>query len=398
MKICFIVNSFPSNNETKANGIFNFRAVKQLQTAHIVQVVHLKSWRPFRKFRTNLSYDGISITQISLPFYDFIHPKITNFLMMAYKRLSIALLSEKLKDIDIIHSVGASLAGVISSKISEKLNIPHVAQCNGTDVNIDLYRMHKYSAYRNWEKQVSCFICNSRALENTLHQIYPNIKNSTTVYRGVDLSNFSFSKINTTKNKTHFLFLGGLSVRKGMNYGRNFKGGVDVLKAAISVLKKGYEQEAFFIFGGPNATISEIQDGIGKEINDYKNNFRFIGKISPDEVIVQMESSDVIIVASLMEGLPNIAMEAMAIGRPVIGSKAGGIPEILEHKRNGLLYEAGNIKQLAASIEHYLIYRNDILQHSEHARKTVEEGFDRKNLIPSYTRIYKKLLSEKRHF
>ena len=63
-----------------------------------------------------------------------------------------------------------------------------------------------------------------------------------------------------------------------------------------------------------------------------------------------LAASDVFVLASVSEGLPNAVLEAMACGRPVVASRVGGVPEILEHRRSGLLVPAGDAVALAGAI------------------------------------------------
>jgi len=64
---------------------------------------------------------------------------------------------------------------------------------------------------------------------------------------------------------------------------------------------------------------------------------------------------DMIVIASLRtEASPIVLREAFASGRPVIATKVGDIPEIIEHRQNGLLIEPGDAKALAAAILEFI--------------------------------------------
>lgn len=64
---------------------------------------------------------------------------------------------------------------------------------------------------------------------------------------------------------------------------------------------------------------------------------------------------DVVVIASRWpENSPNVILEAQAVGVPVVASRVGGIPELVEHERNGLLFEAGSVSDLACQMQRFV--------------------------------------------
>ena len=98
-------------------------------------------------------------------------------------------------------------------------------------------------------------------------------------------------------------------------------------------------------------------------------------------------SSDILLVCSRFEPFGRVAVEAMSVGTPVIGTDGGGLPEIIDDGHNGLLYPAGNCNVLADQIMRLLtdpklyefISRNAIL--SVYERYTKERYIDEIELI-----------------
>jgi glycosyltransferase involved in cell wall biosynthesis len=72
--------------------------------------------------------------------------------------------------------------------------------------------------------------------------------------------------------------------------------------------------------------------------------------LPPDEVAAALDASTVLVLPSFSEGLPRVAMEAFARGRPVVGSRAGGIPDIVEDGVSGLLVPPGDDAALADAL------------------------------------------------
>jgi len=77
-------------------------------------------------------------------------------------------------------------------------------------------------------------------------------------------------------------------------------------------------------------------------------------RIESGEVAAAMDRARALLLPSASEGLPRIAIEAFMRGRAVVGSRAGGIPDIVEDGVNGLLVPAGDSAALAAAIERIL--------------------------------------------
>src|SRR5262249_54313249 len=77
---------------------------------------------------------------------------------------------------------------------------------------------------------------------------------------------------------------------------------------------------------------------------------RFHGTV-PDEALAHFyESCDVFVAPSLFESFGLIYVEAMRYGKPVVGCRAGGIPEVVEDEVDGLLVEPGSIPTLASAL------------------------------------------------
>jgi glycosyltransferase involved in cell wall biosynthesis len=84
------------------------------------------------------------------------------------------------------------------------------------------------------------------------------------------------------------------------------------------------------------------------ELNIEKS-VKFIGSLNYEEVAKQMRSACVFVLPSMEEAFGNVVLEAMASGTPVIASKVGGIPDLLD-ETCGILVEPGNHHELAKGI------------------------------------------------
>lgn len=94
---------------------------------------------------------------------------------------------------------------------------------------------------------------------------------------------------------------------------------------------------------------------IGKQNEEFKSvpkpqNIQYYGEVSKEEVINQMLSADLLLFPTYTEGFPNVILEAMASGLPIISTPVGAIPEIIEDK-GGKIIEVGNIDCFIEAIE-----------------------------------------------
>jgi glycosyltransferase involved in cell wall biosynthesis/MoaA/NifB/PqqE/SkfB family radical SAM enzyme/mannose-6-phosphate isomerase-like protein (cupin superfamily) len=94
-----------------------------------------------------------------------------------------------------------------------------------------------------------------------------------------------------------------------------------------------------------------------------------------------INQADIVLVCSKNEAFGRIIIEAMLLKKAVIGTKAGGISELVEEGFNGLLYEPGDYKQLAMKIEYLLKQREKIKEVGENGYKFAKENFSKEKSV-----------------
>lgn len=112
------------------------------------------------------------------------------------------------------------------------------------------------------------------------------------------------------------------------------KGHVGLLTAFSRVLNRGINAELILVGSGPEkSSIEQKIDELG-----LRNNVSLTGMLNEDDTLAQIAQSDALVMASFMEGLPVVLMEAMALRVPVIAPRVAGIPELVQDGQNGLLF------------------------------------------------------------
>lgn len=199
------------------------------------------------------------------------------------------------------------------------------------------------------------------------YQISKYIAPSETLLKNIDINNSekyclsncldkTFNNVTPNyENKGYFLYVGGLIDVKGVN----------ILLETIKLLPKEIE---FHIVGTGNHEYK-----YKKFVQDNKlSNVHFMGKNNREELIEEYKNAIATIVPSNgFEAFGMINIESFACGTPVIASNIGGIPEIVEHNKNGLLFEPGNVEQL---VNNMLKYWNNLELAKEHGKNAYKKA------------------------
>jgi len=106
----------------------------------------------------------------------------------------------------------------------------------------------------------------------------------------------------------------------------------------------------------PDVTVAVVGDGpLAAELRELANELgvadrvAFLGRVPSVPPI--LAAADVVVLPSFSEGMPLVVLEALALARPVVASRVGGIPEVVEDGVTGLLVEPGDPEELAVAIE-----------------------------------------------
>ncbi|MCP9234987.1 glycosyltransferase [Lewinella sp. JB7] len=169
-----------------------------------------------------------------------------------------------------------------------------------------------------------------------------------TVREGVNLSKFSHASMDRAEAKRHWELdpqspvitcLARLAPQKGQD---------NLLLAATEILRE--HPSATFLIAGTGDDDHRLrtlarQLGVGESVH-------FLGHV--EDVPFLLAATDVLCHPSLADGLPNSLVEAMAMGIPVVASRIGGIPDLVEDERSGLLVPAHDIRAVAEAVNRLL--------------------------------------------
>ncbi|MCX5695216.1 MAG: glycosyltransferase family 4 protein [Candidatus Omnitrophica bacterium] len=157
---------------------------------------------------------------------------------------------------------------------------------------------------------------------------------------------------------------------------------------------KGIEtlMKAFEI--GPSFNLKIIGDGpLKREVQSFassRNNVEWLGRIKKDSVLeVIKNSSFVIFPSECYENMPLVLMESFSFSKPVLASRLGAIKEFVIDGVNGILFEPGNVRDLAAKISYLFSHNKERTEMGKNANKIYREQFNKeknyKDLMSIYT-------------
>jgi glycosyltransferase involved in cell wall biosynthesis len=122
-----------------------------------------------------------------------------------------------------------------------------------------------------------------------------------------------------------------------------------------------------------------------------------LGYVSDEKKIVDVYSSvDAFVIPSLEDNLPNTVMEALSCGVPCVGFKTGGIPEMIDHRKNGYIAEYRNSSDLADGIK-WVIDEADRVSLSQNALRKVALSYSQHSVAMKYIEAYNQASAFKRY-
>jgi glycosyltransferase involved in cell wall biosynthesis len=145
----------------------------------------------------------------------------------------------------------------------------------------------------------------------------------------------------------------------------------------------------------PHARLAIVGDGPARsELERHYAGFPvvFTGFLRGEELAQAFASADVFVMPSTTETLGFVVLEAMSSGRPVVAARAGGIPDLVQHGENGILYDPEDPEALLDAVEELLSEPGRARFYGEQARKAAERATWRsetRELVWSYRRAIK---------
>ena len=311
--------------------------------------------------------------------------KVFNMLFFPIKILYFIIYLLINRDIKIVHIHGASRGSfyrkyvifLISKYFFDKKVIYHI---HGGEYHLfvqEVFPIIKKNI-RNFIKNTDTLIVLSKQWELFFSNMFKS-KSIEVVNNIVPLPNIKEKNKNRVA-LVRLLFLGKIDKGKGI---------FDVLES-VKKNKELFENKIKIIVGG-DGEVDMLKRII---LEDHLSNIvEYVGWVTGEKKNLLFLESDIMLLPSYNEGLPISLLEALSYKMPLISTHVGGISEILEHKKNGFVVEAGNIDQITESLRFYLENKSLIKLHGDNSYRIANKYFP-EFVFNQLDKIYKDLLDE----
>ena len=245
---------------------------------------------------------------------------------------------------DLVHSQFTWSSGYVGAKLKEKYNSPFIVTARGYDIYDLPFRDEEWKEKIRYVLNSADYIITvSNSNLKCIRKL--NVKTPAKVIQNGFRADLFYPResvacrktIDLPLNKKIILTVGNLVEIKGHKH---------LIEAVKEVIK--YRQDILCIIIGSG----NLKNKLEKQIKNLRleNYVKLVGRKPHDKIPIWMNACDVFVLPSLNEGNPNVMFEALGCGKPFVGTKVGGIPEIITSEDYGILCEPANLEELTEKI------------------------------------------------
>jgi len=283
-------------------------------------------------------------------------------------------LRKQKKNYDVIQIFGhVSLAG----RIAKELKLPVVLRFPGP--------MHITSRRKESMLQCDALVANGDAF---LYYKKEAIENIINIPPGIDTGKFRpvdsdiRRKYGISPNDKLILFVGRFVPLKNLPF---------MIKGVSEVMKSDNEVKLMLVGEGPlYAQITGIVSQLG-----IKKNVIFAGSVTHAALPEYYSASDLFLLTSNYDNFPNVVIEAMACGLPVIGTRVGGVPQLLEEGIRGFCIENNNISELKDTVLKVINDKRLCREIGERNIKFARENYSWERSAQRFLKVYQDILGKR---
>jgi teichuronic acid biosynthesis glycosyltransferase TuaC len=349
---------FPTPLEP-SRSVFTDQLAKALALKYTVSVVCPTPWFPnvefLRNFGPGKRFAGLPLKElrdgitIYYPRYPLI-PRCPQIIQPWLQRITISRFLKQLHRMQRIDAVNAHWVypdGIAAANMARQIGVPTLLTALGSDVNVSAEFPGRRRKLASALKAVQGASGVSQALTERLIALGSAPEQTHYIPNGVNRKIFAPPNteditinrvaLGLNPGRKYLVFVGRLHPVKGLVH----------LLEALSILLTENRLDFDTLLIGTGEIESELKTSAqARQLDPF---VRFIGNVPHTKVREWLSAGDVFCLPSLMEGMPNVVLEALACGLPIVASRVGGIPDIV-NESSGILVPPGNAKALASAV------------------------------------------------
>lgn len=282
---------------------------------------------------------------------------------------------------DLMQAFYATVAGFPTVYAARQLGIPALVSIRGSDLISDVFKADWFH-YLVWalERATNITAVSSEGLDRArLLCNRPDV--GRVILNSVDPLDFADGVEELPLPRP---VVGSLAVFRN-------KKGLEVLLAAFHMLLERYPTAHLLLVGYVLDAEQQVFNGL---ITKYglAGKFTLTGRIARRDALRYLRLMDVFAFSSLHDGCPNAVLEAMLAGLPIAASRAGALPQMIEHGKEGLLARSGSAMELCEAMTQILSGEDGSRKCGERAKERALIFFAPRRELDEYMQVYRDCL------
>lgn len=277
-------------------------------------------------------------------------------------------------DPDLIHAHWWFPSGVVGTWLSSLSHKPLVTTLHGTDIRIARKIGMSRPLLRRVLNQSASVTTVSSWLSSEVAGLM-SVPRPTVAPMPVATDRFVPGGV---REKNRFLFAGRLNRQKGLEY---------LIKALARM-----SEHALLDVVGEGTLDSELR-ALAAEVG-VADRIAWLGQLKQSDLLKLYQRASAVVVPSIDEGLGLVAAEALLCETPVVAFRSGGVTDVIQHDRTGLLVESGNVDELSAALDRVLIHPQQVAELGKAGRIFALSAFAPESAARQYSGIYKRTIGD----
>jgi teichuronic acid biosynthesis glycosyltransferase TuaC len=390
MKVLTFTSLWP-NQQQPLHGLFVRERMKALAKLCPVKVVAPVPWfipvkwfgQQYYRYTQVPRYEKQEMSEVLHPRY-LVLPKILKWsdgwLMFFSLRQAVKRLRQEFP-FDLIDAHWAYPDGYAVSQIARELAVPYTVTVRGNDITVFAQERFRKAFIRRTLMGAQCVICVARSLQELVIALGIPPEKTVVIENGVDPQKFqripkdeARRQLQLPQDAQIILSVGHLCERKGFHL---------LIEAVKTLRAEGENVPALkLLLVGGEASWDAYRDVLIRQITESRlqNLVSLVGPKAPEELKYWYSAADVFCLASSREGCPNVVLESLACGTPVVATAVNGTPDILSSPELGILVER-NVESIHRGIV-------DAFQRTWDQQKIVEHAQQQYSWKKTATKVY----------